>query len=80
MVNAWKDKSSVEHNFAAKVVESGTSEIVKEILEFGDKYRPLDLVFTPNVAIESIMTHLRNFNVLSGTTAYQKIQKISYNK
>ena len=80
MATAWRDKSSTEHNMAAKIIETGTEEFLNEIVEFGRKYRPLDLVFTPDIAIESLITNLKNFYVVSGTTAYQKIQKISYNK
>ena len=45
---------------------------------FRKVYRPLDIVFTPDIAISALVKHLNGFDMLSGTTAYQTIQKWSY--
>lgn len=49
-------------------------------LVFASVYRPMDLVFTPDVAIETLTKQLSVSNKLSGTTAYEKIQKLSYRR
>ena len=41
-------------------------------------YRPLDTVFTPDIAISALVKHLNSFDMLSGTTAYQTILNWSY--
>ena len=41
-------------------------------------YRPLDIVFTPDIAISALVKHLNSFDMLSGTTAYQTILNWSY--
>ena len=47
-------------------------------INFKNNYRPLDLVFTPDIAINALTKNLNNFNMLAGTTAYQNLQKYSY--
>ena len=47
---------------------------------FQDRYKPLDLVFTPDIAINFFVNNLNNFTMLSGTTAYEKIQHYSFSK
>lgn len=49
-----------------------------EVEAFRQAYRPLDLVFTPDIAISALVKHLNSFDMLSGTTAYRTIQKLSY--
>lgn len=45
---------------------------------FRQVYRPLDIVFTPDIAISALVKHLNSFDMLSGTTAYQTILNWSY--
>ena len=49
-----------------------------EIEAYRHAYRPLDLVFTPDIAISALVKYLNSFDALSGTTAYRTIQKLSY--
>ena len=51
---------------------------MNNIEAFRQVYRPLDIVFTPDIAISALVKHLNGFDMLSGTTAYQTIQKWSY--
>ena len=43
-------------------------------------FNPLELVFTPDMVKDAILKSLGEFKVLSGTTAYAKLQKYSYTK
>ena len=78
ITNGWRDKSTVEHEEVAKMIQNGATQ--ESIDSFRNTFRPLDLVFTPHVAIDSLTKSLANFSALTGTTAYSKIQKRSYNK
>lgn len=53
-------------------VETNKVEMFRQV------YRPLDLVFTPDIAISALVKHLNDFDMLSGTTAYKMIQDWSY--
>lgn len=86
--NAWADKSSVEHQIIGEMIKNDVittsmpneMRSSKEITLFQDRYKPLDLVFTPDIAINSFVNNLNNFTMLSGTTAYEKIQHYSFSK
>lgn len=82
--NAWADKSSVEHQIIGEMIKNDVittsmpneMRSSKEITLFQDRYKPLDLVFTPDIAINSFVNNLNNFTMLSGTTAYEKFSTI----
>ena len=86
--NAWADKSSVEHQIIGEMIKNDVittsmpneMRSSKEMTLFQDHYKPLDLVFTPDIAINSFVNNLNNFTMLSGTTAYEKIQHYSFSK
>lgn len=86
--NAWADKSSVEHQIIGEMIKNDVlttsmpneMRSSKEMNLFQDRYKPLDLVFTPDIAINSFVNNLNNFTMLSGTTAYEKIQHYSFSK
>lgn len=80
ITTAWKDKSLVEHQIIGNLVVSHIENWPQHIQEFQDTYRPMDLVFTPDIAIKSLTRSLSNFDMLTGSTAYQKIQKFSFKK
>lgn len=78
IVNGWKDKSSVEHQVVAQMLTGGATN--EQIDTFRMQYRPLDMVFTPNIAIEALTKSLDTFSALVGTTAFAKLAKRSYSK
>lgn len=78
ITNGWSDKSSTEHNVIADMVRNRKS--LKDMEKFRNIFRPMELVFTPDVTITALMQSLNNFSALTGTTAYSKIQKKSYSK
>ena len=78
ITNGWRDKSSVEHNVVAHMIREEANP--QEIEGFRGNFRPKDLVFTPDVTINALMKGLETFSKLTGTTAYSKIHKRSYDK
>ena len=86
--NAWADKSSVEHQIIGEMIKNDVittsmpneMRSSKEMTLFQDRYKPLDLVFTPDIAINSFVNNLNNFTMLSDTTAHEKIQHYSFSK
>ncbi len=82
MSNAWKDKSSAEQQNIARIIceEDDCKKAENKINTFEKIFIPLDVVFTPDVAIKVLTKSLANFSKLSGTTSYNKIHKKSYSK
>lgn len=92
ITHAWEHKSLTEHQVVAELIQKEIDkkvEIKEEIQTQGETnkielfrqvYRPLDLVFTPDIAISALVKHLNDFDMLSGTTAYKAIQNWSYDK
>lgn len=80
ITTAWKEKSVVLHQVIGGMVASNEAVSHEEIQKFQVPFGALDIVFTPDVAIQALTKNLNNFNFLTGTTAYEKIRKKSYNK
>lgn len=91
--NDWNHASLVEHYFAAtftiKILNSeqpllqtqnGVYNLIEYLERFKNQYGALDLALTANLSINLLTNYLRNFNILSGTTAYEKIRKLSFSK
>ncbi|MFR7987754.1 MAG: hypothetical protein ACLU41_05645 [Anaerotignum lactatifermentans] len=80
--NAWEHASLVEHYVVGLYVKDNldNNELIQKIQLFVNQYEPLDIVFTPKISISALMKYLDNFSMLSGTTGYHKIQKMSYEK
>ena len=60
ITNAWRDKSTVEHQIIAQMIQGSASS--EEIDTFSENFRSLDLVFTPDIAINSLTKSLNNFS------------------
>lgn len=71
---AWHDKSTVEHTMIGEMLRDNPNLSLDVIINFQSRFRPLDIVFTPDIAIKSLIHNLKVFNKLSGTTAYTKIK------
>lgn len=82
MRNGWTTKSYVEQYITALIVNetSNPSEIQEKITKFQSKYQEVPVNTTPQIAVDALIKHLNNFNMLSGTTGYNKIQNLSYDK
>ena len=78
ITNGWRDKSSVEHKIIADMICE--KKPIGDMENFRIQFRPMELVFTPDVIINSLVQSLNNFSALTGTTAYSKIQRKSYSK
>ena len=81
MTTSWVHQSLIQHEYALNKLIDSTDGIDKETIKrFGRKTEGLSLAYTPDMAIDLLMNALDNFILLSGTTAYQKIQKYSFDK
>lgn len=81
--SAWKDKSSVEHQVIGHAIFNdflnGTDNS-NSVEAFSKKFREIDTVFVPDIAFVTLMNSLHGFNLLSGTTAYAKLNKKAFLK
>lgn len=60
--------------------KSKADKLNEDIETFKDVFGALELTLTSNLSIRLLNKYLDNFSVLSGTTAYEKIQKLSFAK
>lgn len=82
IVSSWNNKSITEHGIIADYIKMSPSEVEarSKIDYFENIFRPLDIVYIPNIAINSLTKNLNDFRSIIGTSAYETIQKISYSK
>lgn len=80
--NDWANKSQAGCQIIADIVAKGgdDAEISRVFTQFMQKYSAVSPEFVPDIIIDALMKNLQNFEFISGTTAYAKIQKLSYEK
>jgi len=89
--NAWEHKSLVDHLICGKIINSyKTEDLIKDLKikekilidfdVFKANFEPMDIVFTPDIIKTRVLKVLNNIILVSGTTAYDKIYKLSYEK
>ena len=82
IVNSWTNKSITEHQIIADYIKTSPTDVEArgKIDYFENIFRPLDIVYIPHIAINSLTKNLSDFRSLIGTSAYEDIQKYSYSK
>lgn len=91
IMTSWHEKSAASHQIIASILNeksklenSATKEQVDAIMRrleiFKKDFSECDTSFTPNISIASLMISLNNYYPISGTTAYQKLKDISFDK
>ena len=81
--SAWKDKSEIEHQIVGNAIFQDSingSDTREKVEQFRMQFRSMELLFLPDIAINSFRNGVKRFQLLSGTTAYEKLHKISYLK
>lgn len=79
---SWENKGRVEiENIGLLMKENFTiDQAMPPIQQFQQNYRPFSIGYIPDILITSIVKQLNDITMLSGTTAYQKIQHWSYDR
>ena len=80
--NDWANKSQAGCQIVANIVDRGgdDAEIMQIFKLFMQQYGILSPEFVPDIIINALTKNLQNFEFISGTTAYARIQKLSYEK
>ena len=82
--NAWEHKSLVDHVhsglFVQDALKDNSGQVLDKITGFRNAFDPLETAFTPAVLIQTLTSNMMYFKNLSGTTAYHKLEKWSYDK
>ena len=80
--NDWANKSQAGCQIVANIVDRGgdDAEIMQIFKLFMQQYGILSPEFVPDIIINALTRNLQNFEFISGTTAYARIQKLSYEK
>ena len=76
---AWEHKDA-ELQMAISNITQKKENIDGDIKSFIASFNPRSEIFTANLPIEVLASNLTRFQMLSGTTAYKKLQKISYRR
>lgn len=79
---AWEQKEAVHIETVGQIMRGSQSleQALPEIQLFQNLYGPFDIGYVPDMVTNSLVKYLNDMNMLSGTTAYQKIQNWSYDK
>ena len=79
---AQEQKSSVQIDTIGAIMKEsqGQEQMWGEINKFQASFVPYDFGYVPDMISNSLVKHLNDIHMLSGTTAYQKIQNWSYDK
>ena len=80
IAKAWSDKSAIKHQIVGELLKENEDDVFEKIENFKITYDPMDLVFTPDIVIQALVKKINNYCSLTGTTAFQKLLKYSFNK
>lgn len=80
--NDWANKSQAGCQIVASIVAESDydAKIAQTYAQFMKQYSEVSPQFVPSVIVDALIKNLQNFEFISGTTAYAKIQKLSYEK
>lgn len=80
--NDWASKSQAGCQIIANMVmeNKNDDDLNRTYTQFMQRYCALSPEFLPGVITVALTKNLQNFDFISGTTAYAKVQKLSYEK
>lgn len=83
---AQEQKASVEIKIIGTIMKENLANFPNmeqaaiQIRNFQNTYIPFNMGYVPDIVKDSFVKHLNDIDMLSGTTAYQKIQQWSYDE
>lgn len=79
---SWEYKAKVEIEIAGDFIKNNSDlgTVSPQIAAFLNSYNPYDISYIPAIVTNALVKQLTDVDMLSGTTAYQKIQSLSYDK
>ena len=88
MMSSWEQHRRLQHNLAGiwitSSLEDSELENIKIDIDAWNQFERMldrcDFGYTPDMVVNSLIRALENFSCLTGTTAYEKIRKISFDK
>ena len=78
LVVAWEHKDYILQEHIAEIMSLTEEQRVKALEEFNDQFESNPKIFSPNLPITILVSNLSQFRYLLGTSAYEKLRKISY--
>ena len=78
LVVAWEHKDLLLQKKLAETVGMKTDERKKELEQFDEQFEQCPRIFDPQLPVQILNKNLAQFKCLTGTTAYEKLSKISY--
>lgn len=76
---AWEHKDAELQKRIAEIVRN-SENISEDIDSFKQSFNPCAELFTADIPIDILLINLKNYRTLSGTTAYKRLQRLSYRK
>lgn len=89
LMTAWKDKSIVKHEVFGQLMKEYSLpdvsddkilELNKKLEKFDSLLSPTEIINLPNILFETMDKNIQSITLLTGTSAFQKLYKKSYNK
>lgn len=78
LVVAREHKDYILQEHIAEIMSLTEEQRVKALEEFNDQFESNPKIFSPNLPITILVSNLSQFRYLLGTSAYEKLRKISY--
>lgn len=78
LIVAWEHKDYVLQKYLADISGLSGEQREKSLAEFNDKFEANSKIFSPQLPISILLDNLSQFRYLLGTSAYEKLRKISY--
>lgn len=78
LIIAWEHKDYILQKHIAETVNLSEEQRRKVLEELNDKFECNSKTFSPHLPISILVDNLSQFRYLLGTSAYEKLRKISY--
>lgn len=78
LIIAWEHKDYILQKHMADILNLTEEQRGKTLAEFNDKFENNPKIFSPHLPISILVNNLSQFRYLLGTSAYEKLRKISY--
>ncbi len=78
----WECKAKVEIEVVGDYIKTNPvmNQVDPHIRSFLESFNPYDIGYVPNIITNALVKQLNDVDMLSGTTAYEKIQRKSYDR
>ncbi len=78
LIIAWEHKDYILQKHIAEISNLAEEQRLKAMMDFNNRFEGNSKVFSPQLPINILLHNLSQFKCLLGTSAYEKLRKMSY--